>query len=240
LGSSFDTVLGVYTWNGTTFNSVAQNDDAGSARTSAVVFDTPGNTTYYIAVDGYGGATGSITLNWQWTAQVIPLGQSIGGLIKTNNGMPVANVLVTLSGPVSTTTSTNGTGQYSFNNLPQGQYSVQPNLSGYTFNPTGWNIALGTVDVLDADFLASQGLIISGQVTDRYGYGLLGVQVTCKGKAGTQSSTTNAEGFYSFSNMAAGSYTVKAVKPRTKFKPASAKVNLTNSSRTNLLFKASK
>lgn len=240
LGSSFDTVLGVYTWNGTTFNLVAQNDDTGSARTSTVVFDTPGNTTYYIAVDGYGGATGSITLDWQWTAQVIPLGHSIGGFIKTGNGMPVANVLVTLSGPVSTTASTNGAGQYAFNNLPQGQYSVQPGLTGYTFNPTGWNIALGNADVMDADFLASQGLIISGRVTDRYGYGLSSVQVTCKGKSGTVSSTTNAEGFYSFSNMVPGSYTVKAVKPRTKFKPASAKVTLTNSSRTNLIFKASK
>jgi hypothetical protein len=88
--------------------------------------------------------------------------------------------------------------------------------------------------------LASQGLIISGRVTDRYDYGLSGVQVTCKGKNGTVSNITNAEGFYSFSSMVPGSYTVKAVKPRTKFKPASAKVTLTNSSRTNLIFKASK
>jgi hypothetical protein len=152
LGSSFDTVLGVYTWNGTTFNSIAQNDDTGSARTSTVVFDTLGNTTYYIAVDGYGGATGNITLNWQWTAQVIPVGHSIGGIIKTGNGMPVANVLITLNGSASTTTSTNGAGQYSFNNLPQGQYSVQPSLTSYTFTPTGWNITLGNADVMDADF----------------------------------------------------------------------------------------
>jgi hypothetical protein len=239
LGSSFDTVLAVYTWNGTGFNLVSQNDDAGSATTSAVLFDTPGNTTYYIAVDGYGGATGSITLNWQWTAQVIPLGHNIGGVIKTDNGMPVANVLVALSGPVSTTTSTDGAGQYSFNDLPQGQYLVQPSLTGYTFGPTGWNIALGNADVLDADFLASQGLVISGRVTDRYGYGLSGVQVTCKGKSGTVFGTTNAEGFYGFSNMVPGSYTVKPIRPRTKFKPGSAKVSLTNSSRTNLLFKAS-
>jgi hypothetical protein len=236
-GSSFDTLLAVYTSNGTTLNLIVQNDDAGS-RTSAVEFNAVGGTTYYIAVDGYNGESGNITLNWQRT--VAPLGYSIGGVIKTGNGAPVANVMIALSGPTSATTSTNAGGQYSFGNLPPGQYSVQPSLSGYTFGPTGWNVALGSADVLDADFLASQGLIIGGRVTDRAGSGLPGVQVTCKAKTGTLSTTTNAEGFYSFNNMQPNSYTVKAIKPRTKFKPSTFRVSLTNSSRNDLRFSASK
>jgi subtilisin family serine protease len=92
-GSSFDTLLAVYTSNGTTLNLIVQNDDAGS-RTSAVEFNAVGGTTYYIAVDGYNGESGNITLNWQRT--VAPLGYSIGGVIKTGNGAPVANVMIAL------------------------------------------------------------------------------------------------------------------------------------------------
>jgi len=65
-GSSFDTLLAVYT--GSSVSSLAQvasNDDspAGHTLTSALTFNAVAGTTYYFAVDGYRGATGSITLN---------------------------------------------------------------------------------------------------------------------------------------------------------------------------------
>lgn len=71
-GSSFDTVLGVYTGNAVNaLNVVAQNDDvvAGTVRTSTVTFNAVAGTVYKIAVDGYnnggaGGDVGSVTLNW--------------------------------------------------------------------------------------------------------------------------------------------------------------------------------
>ena len=64
IGSSFDTVLGVYT--GTAVNSlvvVASDDEAGGNFTSRCVFNAVAGTTYQIAVDGFGGAQGNITLN---------------------------------------------------------------------------------------------------------------------------------------------------------------------------------
>jgi hypothetical protein len=65
-GSTFDTLLGVY--SGSSLGSltvVAANDDdpAGGTTTSKVVFNAVAGTTYQILVDGYGGATGNITLN---------------------------------------------------------------------------------------------------------------------------------------------------------------------------------
>ena len=66
-GSSFDTLLAVYT--GTRVDSltrVASNDDiGGGVRQSQVTFTARRGQVYYIAVDGYGGATGNIVLNWQ-------------------------------------------------------------------------------------------------------------------------------------------------------------------------------
>ncbi|MCE2863784.1 MAG: S8 family serine peptidase, partial [Opitutaceae bacterium] len=62
-GSGIDTVLAVYT--GTAFSSSARvvaNDDDGASRASRVVFQAVAATTYRIAVDGAGGATGQISL----------------------------------------------------------------------------------------------------------------------------------------------------------------------------------
>jgi len=68
-GSSFDTVLGVY--RGTSVSAltwVAYNDDenySGGIYTSKVFVDVVGGQTYQIAVDGYGGASGSVRLEVQ-------------------------------------------------------------------------------------------------------------------------------------------------------------------------------
>jgi Calcineurin-like phosphoesterase/Bacterial pre-peptidase C-terminal domain len=69
-GSSFDTLLAVYTGTSVTaLTQIAANDDASKTdRTSAVTFAPSAGTTYRIAVDGYNAATGGVTLNWQQNA----------------------------------------------------------------------------------------------------------------------------------------------------------------------------
>ena len=63
-GSSFDTVLGVYTGNSVdSLTKVARNDDDGDLRTSKVTFNAIEGTTYQISVDGYVAATGRIRLS---------------------------------------------------------------------------------------------------------------------------------------------------------------------------------
>ena len=63
-GSNFDTLLAVY--NGTSVSAltaVAANDDAGGGTLSSkVTFSAVAGRQYQIAVDGYGGASGSIAL----------------------------------------------------------------------------------------------------------------------------------------------------------------------------------
>jgi len=73
-GSSFDTVLAVYTGAAVgSLTPIVKNDDANANdTTSSVNFNATDGTTYMIAVDGYnnggsGGDTGSITLNWSLT-----------------------------------------------------------------------------------------------------------------------------------------------------------------------------
>ena len=73
IGSTFDTMLGVY--DGSTVGSlslVAGDDDSGGSRTSKVSFAATAGTTYRIAVDGYGGASGSISLHVIAAAAISP------------------------------------------------------------------------------------------------------------------------------------------------------------------------
>src|SRR6185369_16487374 len=64
IGSSFDTLLAIYTGNDVgSLTLVASDDDGGGNLTSRVVFAATPNVTYQIAVDGYNGASGNIQLN---------------------------------------------------------------------------------------------------------------------------------------------------------------------------------
>ncbi len=63
-GSSFDTVLAVYTGSSVGgLSAVASNDDSGGALQSSVTFSGTAGTQYQIAVAGYNNATGNVRLN---------------------------------------------------------------------------------------------------------------------------------------------------------------------------------
>ena len=62
-GSSFDTLLGIYTGSAlNNLTSVAEDDDSGLYFTSLVIFNCVQGTTYQIAVAGYKGAGGNMLL----------------------------------------------------------------------------------------------------------------------------------------------------------------------------------
>ena len=67
-GSTFNTLLGIYTLENGYFHTVASNDDdSPSATWSKAHFDGVANKTYYIAVDGFLGAAGDLSLGWNHT-----------------------------------------------------------------------------------------------------------------------------------------------------------------------------
>lgn len=69
VGSGFDTLLAVYTGTSVSvLTPVASDDDAGGNLTSKVALTVTAGTTYRIAIDGYGGASGATKLNWSLTA----------------------------------------------------------------------------------------------------------------------------------------------------------------------------
>ena len=63
IGSTFNTILGIYTGSSVSaLTAVASDDDSGGNVTSMVTFNAVSGTTYQIAVDGYNGASGNISL----------------------------------------------------------------------------------------------------------------------------------------------------------------------------------
>lgn len=72
-GSNFDTLLGVYT--GAVIGgllAIASNDNVAVGRTdSSVTFNVVAGGEYWIAVDGYNGASGTAIISWALTNEVV-------------------------------------------------------------------------------------------------------------------------------------------------------------------------
>jgi hypothetical protein len=76
VGSSFDTLLAVYT--GTSLANlleVASDEDSGGFLTSRLQFNALAGTDYHLALDGFAGASGVVVLAWnlETTAPPLPL-----------------------------------------------------------------------------------------------------------------------------------------------------------------------
>ncbi len=115
-GSSFDTVLGVFTGTQlTNLQLVAADDDSGPDLTSALEFNAVAwGTVYYIQISGFHGAQGDILLSWNLTptASTVPvIVQQPQSQTQTNSGPVTLSVLATNTAPGVTY-------QWSLNTLP--------------------------------------------------------------------------------------------------------------------------
>jgi hypothetical protein len=62
---------------------------------------------------------------------------------------------VTLSGAVTTTTTADSAGNYTFSGLADGTYAVTPSRPGYTFSPTVQSVTVNAVNLAGVDFTAA-------------------------------------------------------------------------------------
>ncbi|HEY6944877.1 MAG TPA: immunoglobulin domain-containing protein [Candidatus Acidoferrum sp.] len=80
-------------------------------------------------------------------------GLSISGTITPTTGLSATTVA--LAGAANATTTTNGSGLYTFTGMARGSYSVTPSNPGYTFTPANQNVTLGTTDLTGVNFTAT-------------------------------------------------------------------------------------
>ncbi len=136
-----------------------------------------------------------------------------GTVTAASNGNPIsgASVQVLQSNTVIASVTTAGNGGYGVQNLPAGTYDVRFSASGYgTAITPGNSVIYGTSTTVNAS-LASPGTI-SGRVTQTDGVtAIAGASVTAaRVSSAAGSATTDSNGNYSISTLAAGSYTALA------------------------------
>ena len=160
---------------------------------------------------------------------------SIYSISGTISGDIATGVTVTLSGDASDSVVTGGDGTYVFEDLPDGDYTVTPSLTGYTFSPASTNVTINNGNQSGKDFTSSEvTYAISGNVMDWEGADLEGVLVSVTGDA-TDSFTTLADGNFSF-DLPDGSYTLTATKAGVVFTPLTIAVTVAGSAQANKNF----
>jgi alpha-tubulin suppressor-like RCC1 family protein len=78
---------------------------------------------------------------------------SISGQV-TAGGSALSGVTITLAGPEKRTTITDANGNYSFSDMPIGNYTLTPSLAGYTFFLPIRNVYLDGLDAIGFNFSA--------------------------------------------------------------------------------------
>jgi len=153
----------------------------------------------------------------------------ISGQILDSAGAGLDSVTVTLTGeddPVEVTTA--GGGLYAFS-APNGLYTVTPTLAGSTFSPTERAVTVDGANVTPGDM--TQVWVIDGVINDSSGAGLVGVTVALSGD-GTGTTTTAADGTYSFAGLTDGTYTLTPTLLGSTFSPTSVNVTISGDDET--------
>jgi hypothetical protein len=88
-----------------------------------------------------------------FTATAVPTWSISGTITPAASG---SGALLTLSGTPSATTTADGTGAYSFSNLPNGTFTVTPTKTGFTFTPPSQTLTISGANVT-ANFTAQSG-----------------------------------------------------------------------------------
>ena len=158
-----------YTISGTVNGAVNVTINLTGAATKSVISDTNGNYNFAGLANGNYNVTpvksgytfnpASATANVSggsvnvlvFTATVyVPPTYTLSGRV---TGVALQNVLITLSGAASATTSTNSTGNYSFAGLANGSYKISPSKVGYTFSPASSTVTVNSANTSVADFI---------------------------------------------------------------------------------------
>jgi len=89
----------------------------------------------------------------QGTPGAVPT-YSISGTV-TSGGSALGGVTISLSGAASASTTTDLNGFYGFSGLNNGNYTVTPTKTGFTFSPTSRNVTISGSDVIAQNFTAT-------------------------------------------------------------------------------------
>jgi hypothetical protein len=149
--------------------------------------------------------------------QLVDANGAVGGRVTDSKGEGVKDVrlnLVDLNGAPLTQKFTDGTGEYLFEGVAPGNYSVQivvpPQYNAVNAKPV--TVMANIVSAVNFQLVDANGEV-GGQVTGPLG-GVAGVQLKLVGSNGSEKQTsTGTDGRYLFGEVAPGSYRVQIMAP---------------------------
>ncbi|HUN53646.1 MAG TPA: hypothetical protein VMU29_00670 [Smithella sp.] len=148
-------------------------------------------------------------------------------------------ITINLTGAATASTTTDSSGNYSFTNQENGNYTVTPYLDGYTFNPTSTAVTISGASVTGVNFTSTHsGYGISGTIT---GAVAANVTVTVVNLLNASPTTTDSDGNYTLRsiNLSNNTYIVQPSLTGYKFNPYTHAVPMDNASVTGIDFVSS-
>jgi len=207
---------------------------AGLANGSYTI--TPSKTGYTFTP-----ASQAVTINGSsqagvnFTAQAVSATWSISGTLSPTGGGSGATVV--LSGAASASTVADANGNYSFTGLANGSYTVTPSKTGYSFTPANQSVTVNGANQTGVNFSArsTASWSISGTISPNSGGA--GATVALSG-ASSAATAADANGNYSFTGLANGSYKVTPSKTGYTFTPANQSVTVNGANQSGINFTA--
>lgn len=173
-------------------------------------------------------ASRSVTINTSNIANQNFLGKtgvSVSGRVSTIAGAAIPGVVVSRTGGANPVT-TNSAGYYTFIGVQPGTTTITPAKSGVRFTPTSKTITVAGSDISGENFIGNTGYDISGRIADGSGNGVAGIVVKRSGSNLTGSS--NSAGFYTFTDVPNGTYTITPTGTGLSFSPENRSVTINN------------
>lgn len=189
-----------YQWQ---FNGTPIGGATGSTYTINSVGS--GNAGSYAVV--VTNSQGSVTSNA--ATLTVTLNHAVSGRVTlVNGGNGVSGVTLSINTTPATTTTTDGMGNFTLGNIPDGTYTVTPSLSGASalFLPATQSVTVAGVDVTNVQFQAAIGYSVSGTVS------YAGAKT---GRVYLRLDGGNGGGAPGVSISSAGAFTIRGVAPGT-------------------------
>ena len=147
---------------------------------------------------------------------------SVGGRILEGIA-GLSGVQVTVQAPFPQSGTTDQNGNYTLSGFQRGSYTVTPAKSNYTFEPTSLALTV-TSNVTTANFAGHALFTVGGQITSGRSP-VPGVTVTLQNSQTTLTQQTDSNGYFSFSSLVFGTYSLIPSLAGYSFTPPSASVS---------------
>jgi hypothetical protein len=195
-------------------------------------FDGPNGVFVYPPANTAGGFPSSSAGPTNYWVDVIYTSSSTYNISGTTSGVGAAGATLNLTGAETFSTAADASGNFSFNGVVNGTYTITPSNPGVTFTPSSQTVTVNGAVVTGISFttFVTNPLSISGTIT-----GASGASVQLSGAA-TATGVLDGSGNYSFGGLLNGAYAVTPVDSGYLFNPGMQSVSLNGTSVTGVNF----